>query len=51
MSDTYHYSGAHLEISTADEQVHLPPLNLLKVLQGAIDVVQLTMAAPFNGNL
>ena len=42
---------AHLEIATADQQVYLLALHALQVLQGAIDVVQVPMAAALNRNL
>lgn len=41
----------HLEIAAADQQVNLPAFHTLQVLQRAVDVVQLAMAATLNGYL
>jgi hypothetical protein len=49
---TRHTSTAtHLEVSAADEQVHLLALGRLNVGQRGVDGVELPVAAALNGNL
>ena len=45
------FDKAYLEISAANEQIDFAALHLLQVLQSAVNVVQLSMAAPLNCNL